>query len=498
MITLTFSKTLSDFETYLDLIDWFRNYIESYVKKSESFQNRKIRLLKESSKSNNARKAYVCKTKFVKFITKKLHAFQEIQKYFVKTEFLIHFDAKKQLYADLNTSDKSINAMIYHVENDKNIEFDTYSSRKSVQSILFFNRFLFSAETKYWFIEFEMTKFVWVLRKIRHMMKSIKVWSIIYTNHDAFLVIAKQTFLTISSTNKLNLRFIRAFEYIQRFDLIIRHKSNKLHVVSNALSRLSFDSETNINSKNDEFDVFFVVSMTEMNFEFRKRLINEYAVDSDWIKIAKVIDFNNRDNTTILFIKIDELIYRKEISDNASLFVSKKMCVSTFFVNDILHMIHNENHFEFDRIYEKIICSWYIRDLISRLKKFLKHCSKCNVNRTKRHKSFDSLQSILFSSISFHTLIIDFVLALSKSHIDLNVLMSVICKFSKRIIVISEKDTWKALKWTTTMLDRLNFENWELSKIIISDRDRKFLSNFWIILFTKLSVKLLYSIAYHS
>ena len=90
--TLTFSKTLSDFETYLDLIDWFRNYIESYVKKSESFQNRKIRLLKESSKSNNARKAYVCKTKFVKSITKKIHAFQEIQKHFVKAEFLIHFE----------------------------------------------------------------------------------------------------------------------------------------------------------------------------------------------------------------------------------------------------------------------------------------------------------------------------------------------------------------------------------------------------------------------
>ena len=496
--TLTFSKTLSDFETYLDLIDWFRNYIEGYVKKSRSLQNRKTRLLKESSKSDNARKAYVCKTKFVKPIAEKLHAFQEIQKHFVKAEFLIHFDAKRQLYANLNTSDKNIDAMIYHVENDKNVEFDTYSSRKSVQSILFLSRLLSSAEIRYWLIELEMTELVWVLRKIRHMMKSINASSIIYTDHDASLVIAKQTFLTISSTDKLNLRLIRAFEYIQRFDLIIRHKSDKLHIVSNALSRLSFDSNTNTDDKDDELDVLFVVFMTKMNSEFKKRLINEYAVDPNWIKIAKIIDSNNKDNTTIFFIKVDELIYRKKISDNASSFVSRRMCVSASFVNDILHMIHNEDHFEFDRTYERIICSWYIRDLISRLKKFLKHCSKCNVNRTKRHKSFDSLQSILFSSISFHTLIIDFVLALSESHIDLNVLMSVICKFSKRIIVIPEKNTWKALKWTTTMLDRLNLEDWELSKIIISDRDRKFLSKLWTALFTKLDVKLLYSTAYHS
>ena len=158
----------------------------------------------------------------------------------------------------------------------------------------------------------------------------------------------------------------------------------------------------------------------------------------------------------------------------------------------------NQDHFGFDRTYERVICSWYIRDLIDRFKHFLKHCSKCNVNRTRRHKSFDSLQSIFSSSISFHTLIIDFVLALSESRIDLNALMSIICKFSKRIIVVSEKDTWKALEWASAMLDRLNLEDWELSKVIISDRDRKFLSNLWTALFTKFEVKLLYSTAYHS
>ena len=41
----------------------------------------------------------------------------------------------------------------------------------------------------------------------------------------------------------------------------------------------------------------------------------------------------------------------------------------------------------------------------------------------------------------FYTLTIDFVFALSKFRIDLNVLMSIICKFNKKLIVVFGKDT---------------------------------------------------------
>ena len=48
------------------------------------------------------------------------------------------------------------------------------------------------------------------------------------------------------------------------------------------------------------------------------------------------------------------------------------------------------------------------------------------------------------------------------------------------------------------MLDRLNFADWELSKIRISDRDRKFLSDLWAFLFIKFEMKLLYSTTCYS
>ena len=128
----------------------------------------------------------------------------------------------------------------------------------------------------------------------------------------------------------------------------------------------------------------------------------------------------------------------------------------------------------------------------------MKKCIKCNVNQIKRHKFYDSLQSILSSSISFHTLTIDFILTLLELHIDMNMIMNIICKFSKRITAISEKDKWNVFDWVIAMLDRLDIADWNFLKIIISNRNRKFLSHFWFILFNKLDVKLLYSIVYHS
>ena len=60
----------------------------------------------------------------------------------------------------------------------------------------------------------------------------------IYTNHSAAVPISNQTSLTSSSTDKLNLRLVRASQYLSQFNLAIRYKSSKSNIVPDALSRL--------------------------------------------------------------------------------------------------------------------------------------------------------------------------------------------------------------------------------------------------------------------
>ena len=75
-----------------------------------------------------------------------------------------------------------------------------------------------------------------MFRKIQHFIDFAKIkFIIIFIDHDAALNIAKQINMIITSINKLNLRLIQTFDYIQRFKLKFRHHSKKQHVVSDAL-----------------------------------------------------------------------------------------------------------------------------------------------------------------------------------------------------------------------------------------------------------------------
>ena len=87
----------------------------------------------------------------------------------------------------------------------------------------------------------------------------------------------KQTILIISFIDKFNFLLIRALNYIQRFNLKIRHKSNKMHVILNALSRL-INLNVNAKKSNDEnkLNVLFIINLIEMKKIFRNRLLKNY------------------------------------------------------------------------------------------------------------------------------------------------------------------------------------------------------------------------------
>lgn len=63
-------------------------------------------------------------------------------------------------------------------------------------------------------MELEVTSLVWVLQCIHHLVQSCSRLAIVFTDHASTLDIVKLTTLTTISTDKLNLRLIRAADYI--------------------------------------------------------------------------------------------------------------------------------------------------------------------------------------------------------------------------------------------------------------------------------------------
>ena len=495
IVKLQFSRTLRQLKTYFDLINWMRKYVSFYVDVFKSLQKKKTILLKSIFKKENVKKIFASRIRIDNATSRKRVSYEIFQSLLSKLLYLIHHDLKRQIYVNLNVNKKfEIDVVIYYVKKNF-IKSNEYSIKSFIQSIMFLFKLLNSTETRYWSIDMKVVDIIWVLRKIRHFIESFISFIVIYIDHDVTLDIVKQITFSSFSTNKLNLRLMRVSDYIQRFDFDIRHKSNKFHLVSNVLSRLVNlnDSQTSskeeldalftfvdVNTVHFDVDVYFICSLVKMNDVFRQKILDDYKIDSSWNRILNVLSIEN--DVNLSFERRDhELIFRVDDSIDDHAFISYRLCISDVVVKDELKIVHDDSndHSEYAKCYEQIVSTWYIRDLIRQLRDYLKYCSKCQINRIKRHQSHDSLQFILSSIILFHTLSLDFILALSVSRVEqFNVAMSITCKFTKRIIIVLDKNIWTIVEWDRALLNQLDFDDWELFKILIFDRDRKFMRNF--------------------
>ena len=412
--------------------------------------------------------------------------------------------------------------MIYHVQESEQIspsyQYEADSSTEStavprtkVQLILFLSKLLNTAERNYWPTELKVAGIVWVIKRVRHMIESTKVPPIIvYTDHSAAVSISKQTSLITFSTNKLNLRLVRASQYLSGFELAIRHKAGKANIVSDALSRLKNDTivkeqepsilnvlyghsmkqESEAPSYEYEEAFIYHVTLIEMSDDFKVKLKEAYEKDEQWKKVLDLVKPSSDPTTAepeqepvsaspaepeptvgIRFKYRNELLYYINFDDGR-----ERLCIPIIMKQQIFHLAHDQQHHgEYHRIYERIIPSVYIRHLTKHLRAYINHCSICAINQIKRHKSYGSLVSIDRPNVPFHIIAMDFVIALSG---ELDSLLIITDKFSKRILLISGKTIYNAVKWVNIVLTEFMSHDWGIPNAIISDRDSKFMSFF--------------------
>ena len=100
---------------------------------------------------DNVRKKNFNRIKINNSTSLKLKFFHTLQSLLFESSYLISHDRHRQLFVDLNVIKKfDFDAMIYHVKSFAKWNDKDYSSRKSLKSIFFFNRFLIFVETRYW------------------------------------------------------------------------------------------------------------------------------------------------------------------------------------------------------------------------------------------------------------------------------------------------------------------------------------------------------------
>ena len=579
IISFRFSLSLRDLEIFMRLTDWLRSSISRYAQRVQSLQKRKIALIKNVTVSDFARKRQAIKTQLYDLTYEKRVVFRNLQIAFASSIFLIHFDRKRRLYIDLNASKQwDFATIVYHVLSDS--FDDTSYSRTIIQFIMFLSRCLNEVKRNYWSIELKIIDIVWVIRKIRHMIKSIEIFSIIiYTNHFAIVFINRQTILTTFNSDKLNLRFVRVSQYLFDFNLSVKHKTDKVNVMSNALFRLQIDvfiidkidvfeslyehalkfTQTNLTLKTSLY--FHHVILVEMSNDFKIRLKQTYLNDEHWFKIFVIVRFAVviTSITSITFaheaivtneitfiniivstIEITRTIVIVFIVDVASFIVSisqknsnakifhektyeffdsrdirfrykndllyytfdlvnsKRLCIFAIMKTEIFRQVHNlTHHDDFMRTYDKLRNSIYVHSMIKHFKIYIIHCSNCQINQIKRHSIYDELTFIMSSTIFFHIITMNFIVKLSFNR-DMNVLLTITCKFSKKILLISSHDIWFAIDWANVIIVAFMKHDWNISHVIVSNKDNKFMSDFWQVVFHKFITTIFTFTVYHS
>ena len=256
-----------------------------------------------------------------------------------------------------------------------------YLARRDIEPIMFLSRVINGAESRYWPIELELASIVQIIRKVRYIIKSLNTLTIIFIDYGATLGITKQTSLTTSSIDKMNLRLVRASDYLQRFDLIIRYKPSKQHIVPDVLLRLESSYINPTTSEVRELDTliavpyYFTATLVEISREFKLKLTEGYASDPVYKYIIKVLNSNNSEGATKLpFIREPNgLIFRLDYTtiDNY-IYTLRRLYIPSTYIKDVLEIVYSNEYLGYARYLEKASAQ-YIRGLVKYIRDYIRH-----------------------------------------------------------------------------------------------------------------------------
>ncbi|KAJ9405571.1 hypothetical protein DTO045G8_6601 [Paecilomyces variotii] len=474
---LPFPATLKQLETYLGLTGWMRRYCPGYAAIAEPLESRKTLLLRSlpTDSTKTKRQRLTARTPLTMPTTAELNAYRQIQKHFANPSFLVHHAPRRQLYIDLDASAIGFSAVLYHVR-DEDLEDGKHLSKiappvkaapehRRIQPVLFMSRRTNQAEKNYWPTEMEVACLVWVLRKVRHIIETAQDPVIVFTDHSATLAIATQTTLTTSSTDKLNLRLVRASQYIQQFRIKLRHKAGKRNVVADALSRLPSPNSAPDEAELDR-EVFFgsayagdateqplySTTLLELSEDFKQQLLQGYQADPHWSRVIAMLrtydDQQDENAPALPFILREGLLYTIDMDG------TERLCLPTAVLKDIFRMVHDDiGHLGRHRM-TAALRHFAIHRLMRQVKAYITHCHGCQLNRTRRHAPYGNYQPILTPDIPFHTIAIDFIMGLPDTG-QFNQVLTVTYKFTKQITFIAGRDSWTAKEWAAALLERL-------------------------------------------
>ena len=209
-------------------------------------------------------------------------------------------------------------------------------------------------------------------------------------------------------------------------------------------------------------------TLIAMSLEFREQLRADYEKEKSWRSLLiMLVDLNERVNqeltTLIDALDVEETIFKKfrtridfEIKDDLIYYIERnrsRLCILKILKEEIFRLAHDDNqHVEAHRCFHRISKTMFISRLLRKIRSYVDHCLSCQVNQTKRHRSYEELMSIFTTSHSFHIIAMNFIVGLLDKYDSLLIITN---KFSRRLLLILEYITKSIVVWARKIISDL-------------------------------------------
>jgi hypothetical protein len=189
-----------------------------------------------------------------------------------------------------------------------------------------------------------------------------------------------------------------------------------------------------------------------------------------------------------------------ELKDRV-LYYNSRVCIRNFgeYRLNIMHDCHDipiAGHLGFQKTYIAIKRHYYWQGMKSDIKNYVERCLKCQVSKIEQVKNLGLLQPLGIPNLKFESISMDFIVGLPKTQAGYDSILVVVDRLTKIAHFIPMVSTVTASGVAELfMRNVLKFHG--MPSEIISDRDRKFVSEFWTTLFKMCGTKIKMSTAYH-
>ena len=282
---------------------------------------------------------------------------------------------------------------------------------------------------------------------------------VIHTDH--------QSLKHIKGQGKLNKRHARWLEFIETFPYVIRYKKGKENVVADALSR--------------RYTLLSTLNTRLLGFEHIKDL---YACDVDFAE---------------LFLACEKKAHDKYYRVDGYLFRENRLCVPKCSLRELLvreaHGGGLMGHFGVKKTLDVLHEHFFWPKMKHDVNRICAKCITCKraKSRVLPHGLYTPLP---VPSEPWIDISMDFVLGLPRSKRGMDSIFVVVDRFSKMAHFIACHKTDDAT-YVADLFFKEIVRLHGVPRTIVSDRDTKFLSHFWRVLWGKLGTKLLFSTACH-